>query len=75
MIFCNILDGQGSETKDDTDDVSHEPICQQSSDVHQNLDVLIEYMLFSDNGEFIHKYLKKNQCISRKRIINKTDIS
>ena len=58
MIFCDILDGQGSETKDDTDDVSHEPICPQSSDVHQNLDVLIEYMLFSDNGEFIHKYLK-----------------
>ena len=54
-ILCDVLDEEGSETKDDTDGVSNEPICPQSSDVHQALDVLREYMLFSDNGEFIHK--------------------
>ena len=58
-ILCNVLDEKRSETEDDTDDVSNEPICSQSSDVCQDLDVLREYMLFSDNGEFIHKCLKE----------------
>ena len=38
VILCNVLDEEGSE--DDTDGVSNEPICPQSSDVHQALDVL-----------------------------------
>ena len=42
-------------TKSIKDGVSNEPICPQSSDVHQALHVLREYMLFSDHGEFIHK--------------------
>ena len=42
-----------------THDVSNEPICPQSSDVRQPLDVLWEYILFSDNGEFIHKCLNE----------------
>ena len=54
-ILCDVLDEEGSETEDDTDGVSNEPICPQSSDGRQALDVLREYMLFSDNGEFIHK--------------------
>ena len=58
-ILCDVLDEEGSETEDDTDDVSNEPICPQSSDVRQPLDVLWEYMLFSDNGEFIHKCLNE----------------
>ena len=54
------MDEEGSETEeDDTDDVSNEPICTQSSDVRQALDILQEYMLFSDNGEFIHKCLNE----------------
>ena len=44
-----------TKTEGDTDDVSNEPICPESSDVRQALDVLREYILFSDNGEFIHK--------------------
>ena len=43
-ILCNFLDEEGSETKDDRDEVSNEPICQQSSDVRQALDVLRDYM-------------------------------
>ena len=58
-ILCDVLDEEGSETEDDTDNVSNEPICSQSSDVRQALDVLREYMLFSDNGEFIHKCLNE----------------
>ena len=58
-ILCDVLDEEGSETEDDTDDVSNEPICPQSSDVHQALHGLREYILFSDNGEFIQKYLNK----------------
>ena len=58
-ILCDVLDEEGSETEDDTDDVSNEPICPQSSDMRQALDVLLEYMLFSDNGEFIHKWLNE----------------
>ena len=58
-ILCDVLDEEGSETEDDTDGVSNEPICLQSSDVRQALDVLREYMLFRDNGEFIHKCLNK----------------
>ena len=52
------MDEEGSETVDDTeDDVSDESICPESSDVHQVLGVPQEHMLFSDNGEFIHKCL------------------
>ena len=58
-ILCEVLDEEGSETEDDTDGVSNEPICPQSSDVRQALDVLQKYMLFSDNGEFIHKCLNE----------------
>ena len=58
-ILCDVLDEEGSETEDDTDGVSNEPIFPQSSGLSQALDVLREYMLFSDNGEFIHKCLNK----------------
>ena len=34
MILCDILDAEGPETEDDRDNVSNEPICPQSSDVH-----------------------------------------
>ena len=52
-ILCDVLGEKGSETEDDKD-VSNEPICPRSNDVRQTLDVLREYMLFSENGEFIH---------------------
>ena len=58
-ILCDVLDEEGSETEDDIDNVSNDPICPQSSGVCQALDVLREYMLFSDNGEFIHKCLNE----------------
>ena len=58
-ILCNVLAEEDSETEDDTDDVCKEPTCPQSSDVRQALDVLRQYMLFSDNGEFIHKFLNE----------------
>ena len=58
-ILCNVLDEEGSETEDDTDDVSNEPICSQSSNERQALDVLWEYMLLSDNGEFIREFLNE----------------
>ena len=58
-ILCNVLDEEGSETADDTDRVSNKQICLQSSDVGEALDVLWEYMLFSENGEFTHKCLNE----------------
>ena len=58
-ILCDVFDAEGFETKDDTDGVSKEPICPQSRDVRQALDVLREYVLFRDNGEFIHKCLNE----------------
>ena len=39
-ILCDVLNEEGSEDEDDTDDVSNKPICPQSSDVRQALDVL-----------------------------------
>ena len=41
-ILCDVLDEERSETEDDTNDVSNESICPQSSDVRQALDVLRE---------------------------------
>ena len=41
-ILCNALNEELSETRDDTDDVCNEPICPQSSDVRQALDVIQE---------------------------------
>ena len=62
-ILFNVLDEEVSETEDDTNGVSNEPIFQQFSDVRQALDVLPKSMLFNDNGEFLHKYLNE-MCIS-----------
>ena len=56
-ILCDVLDEKGSETEGDTDGVSN--VCPQSCYVRQGLDVLREYMLFSDNGELIHKRLNE----------------
>ena len=56
-ILCNILDEESSEAEDDADHVSNKPIFPQSSDVRQAPDVLRECMSFSDNWEFIHKFL------------------
>ena len=58
-ILCDVLDEEGSETADDTDSVSNKQICLQSSDAREALDVLWEYMLFSENGEFTHKCLNE----------------
>ena len=58
-ILCNVLDEEGSEAENDTDDVSNKPIFPQASDVRQALDVLRECMSFSDNWEFIHKFLNE----------------
>ena len=67
-ILCDVLDEEGSETEDDTNGVSNEPIRPQSSDVRQALDVLREYMLFSDNGEFIHKCLNKISVLAENEL-------
>ena len=58
-ILCHVLDEEGSETEDDTDGISNEPVCPQSSDVRQALHLLQKYMLFSDNGKFIHECLNE----------------
>ena len=58
-ILWDVLDEESCETEDGTDGVSNELICPQFSDACQALDPLREYMLFSDNGEFIHKFLSK----------------
>ena len=68
-IFCNVLDEESSKTEDDTDDVSNEPICPQSCDVCQALDVLRGYMLFGDNGEFICK------CLNEIRVLVESELS
>ena len=76
-ILYNIYDEEGSETKDDTDGVSNEPICPQSGDVRQSLDVLREYMLFSDNGEFVHNCLNEISVLVENELsakLRKTDI-
>ena len=70
-LLYEVLDEEGSETEDDTDGVSNEPICPQSSDVRQVLDVLREYMLFSDNGEFIHKFLNEISVLVENKLSTK----
>ena len=67
-ILCDVLDEEGSETKDDTDGVSNKSICPQYNDVRQALDVLREYTLFSDNGEFIHKCLNEISVLVEKEL-------
>ena len=57
--LCDILDEESSESEVDRDDVSNEPICPQSTVARYALDVFQDCMLFSDNGEFVHKFLKK----------------
>ena len=76
-ILCNVLDEEGSEAENDTDDVSNKPIFPQSSDVRQALDVLRECMSFSDNWEFIHKFLNEISLLVENELSEKlrqTDI-
>ena len=68
-ILCEVLDEEGSEIKDDTDDVSNEPVCPKSSDVRQALDVLREYVLFNDSGEFIHT------CSNEINVLDENELS
>ena len=70
-ILCNVLDEEGSEAENDTDDVSNKPIFPQSSDVRQALDVLRECMSFSDNWEFIHKFLNEISLLVEKELSKK----
>ena len=58
-ILCDAFDEQGSETVDGTDDVSNKSNCLQPGYVREALDILWEYMLFSENAEFTHKYLNE----------------
>ena len=54
-ILSDALNEENDVTEEDAADcdASNEPACPQSSDVRQALDVLWDYMLFSDGGECI----------------------
>ena len=67
-ILCDVLDEEGSKIEDDTDDVSNEPICLKYSDMRQALDVLRKCMLFSDNGEFIHKIVNEISVLDENKL-------
>ena len=68
-ILCNVLDEEVPETKDDTDDVSNEPICPQSSDVRPSRGYTsrILYMLFSYLVIYVISVLVKNELSAKLR--------
>ena len=70
-ILCSVLDEEGSEAEDDTDDVSNKPIFPQSSDVRQAPDAFREWMSFSDNWEFIHKFLNEISLLAENELSEK----
>ena len=68
-ILWNILDEEVLETKDDTDDVSNEPICPQYSDVRPSRGYTsrILYMLFSYLVIYVISVLVKNELSAKLR--------
>ena len=57
-ILSDVFDEEHPGAEEDTDDdTSNESTCSQPYDIHQALELLREYMLFSENGACIHKYI------------------
>ena len=63
-IVSDALNEENPVTEEDADcGASNEPACPQSSDVRQALDVLRDYMLFSDGGECIQKSVNQISAV------------
>ena len=63
-IVFDALNQENAVTEEDTDcDAYNEPACPQSSDVRQALDVLRDYMLFSDGRECIQKCVNQISAV------------
>ena len=59
-ILFDMLDQDDHATEEGNDDTSYiQPSCPKSDEIRRALEVLREYMLFSENGECIH------QCVSQ----------
>ena len=60
-IISDLLGEENFEADDENVDVDFliEPTCPQSGIVRQALEVLRNYMIFSDNGECIHKCINQ----------------
>ena len=58
-ILFDMLDQDDHATEEGDDDTSYiQPSCPKSDEIRRALEVLREYMLFSENGECIH------QCVN-----------
>ena len=54
-ILFDMLDQDDHATEEGDDDTSYvQPSCPKSDEIRRALEVLREYMLFSENGECIH---------------------
>ena len=71
-ILFDLLDQDDHATEEGDDDTSYiQPSCPKSDEIRRALEVLREYMLFSENGECIHQCVNQINTIVENELIAK----
>ena len=71
-ILFGMLDQDDHATEEGDDDTSYiQPSCPKSDEIRRALEVLREYMLFSENGECIHQCVNQINTIVENELITK----
>ena len=71
-ILFDMLDQDDRATKEGEDDTSYiQPSCPKFDEIRRALEVLREYMLFSENGECIHQCVNQINTIVQNELIAK----
>ena len=71
-ILFDMLDQDDQATEEDNSDTSYiQPSCPKSDEICQAVEVLREYMLFSENGECIHQCVNQINTIVENELIAK----
>ena len=71
-ILFDMLDQDDHATEEGDDDTSYiQPSCPKSDEIRRALEVLREYMLFSENGECIHQCVNQINRIVENELIAK----
>ena len=74
-ILFDMLDQDDHATEEGDDDTSYiQPSCPKSDQIRRALEVLREYMLFSENGEFIHQCVNQIYTIVENELIVKLKV-
>ena len=71
-ILFDMLDQDDHATEEDDNDASYiQPSCSKSDEIRRAMEILREYMLFSENGECIHQCVNQINTTVENELITK----